>query len=114
VGTFVLTLPPVTAGWTVRLYNALSGGTLITQRPWTTPEIAGEQSAQFLLEITPSASASATYDVLVKVSSGPQKIDAVKVTQKLQKIAKIQIDTRKIQLPFWGNCECAPISTDLA
>jgi hypothetical protein len=80
--------PAGSAGWTIKYFNAATGGTEITasvtKGGWLTPPLARGATREVRVEVTPGSTvaASATRDVLVKVRSFADlsKLDVVKAT----------------------------------
>jgi outer membrane protein assembly factor BamB len=86
--SFTVTGSPGGDGWTVTYYDALSGGTDITDQVtgagWSVNDLAARASVEFRVEVTPDATVAgdAVKDVLVTATSvgDPTKKDLVKAS----------------------------------
>lgn len=86
-GTVNVTGTGNASGWTVRYYDALSGGTEITAQVtgngWTTPSIPAAGYTEIRAEVTPAPTVSGgtVYSILVTSVSG-QNLDAVRANTR--------------------------------
>ena len=87
---FVLVLPTLDAGWELKVYDAFTGGTLLTgnEDGIETPTLAPGQSLQWRVEVT--ANVPATRTNLPLHVSGGEAFDEVEIDAALQKLVGLQ------------------------
>ena len=88
-GSFVLSGNAALTGWTVKYYDALTGGTDITAditglNGWSTGTLAEDGTRELRIEVTPGETVvdDATLETVISVASAGNAIDAVKMSTK--------------------------------
>lgn len=96
--TFRVSGPQGSDGWTLKYFDALTGGAertlAVTGDGWTPPPVAPNGSYELRLEVTAAQSVAATetrdVTLLVCDAADESRADAVKTQTSLQKLAKLQ------------------------